>query len=279
METTLSDEKRDKMLERVRALIDKAENTDFVEEAEAFMNKAQELLTQYALDEAMLDLVDKNRADRDKVVTVVVRVGDPHAKARVSLLSSVARSNNVKIVLGGYTKSQTFDHYKDKYDDVIFADGPGGKKRTKNGALAYLTGFSRDVDATMLLFTSLMIQSTREFAHVEVPAYENKYTYYRHFILAYATTIGSRLMLAKRDAVKVAEAKAQETDTTILPVLADRQAQVDNEYERRWAGRLGKGRAQNYDYGRGGAAGAAAGKRADVGNVRVGAGGRRALGA
>jgi len=277
MADLLSDAARDKMLEKVRALMDKAEATNFAEEAELFMNKAQELLTRYALDEAMLDLVDKTRLNRDKIVTIIMRVGDPHAKARLQLLSAIGKSNDVKIVFGGYGKWAHLDAEEMKVDSVLFADEKD-KKRTKNGAIAYLTGFSRDIDATVLLFTSLMIQSTREFAKVEVPSYENKYTYYRHFILAFSSAVRTRLIKAKREAVKVAEADAQEKNETLLPVLVEREKQVQQEYERRWAGRLGKTRATHVDYGRGGHAGYAAGNRADVGNVRVGAGGRKALG-
>ena len=279
MTNVTADPKREAMLEKVRALIDKAEKTNFAEEAEAFMNKAQELLTKYAIDEAELDFLDKNREDRDKIITIVMRVSNPHAAARVALLAAVARSNNVKLVNGGVARWTDLEHFREKYDDVRYIDNTTGKKRSVEGALVYLTGFSRDIDATTLLFTSLMIQAAREFARLTIPSYENKLTYYKHFVLGFSSGVQSRLTKATEDAVTTAETKAQESGGSILPVLANRKAQVDAEFEARWGGRLSKGRSRRLDYSRGGGAGYAAGKRADVGNVKVQAGGRKALGA
>jgi hypothetical protein len=48
-------DKTAKMLERVRALLAKADSTDFPEEAAAFRAKADELMTAYAIDQFMVD--------------------------------------------------------------------------------------------------------------------------------------------------------------------------------------------------------------------------------
>lgn len=45
----------DKMLERVRALLAKADSTNFPEEADAFRAKADELMTAYAIEQWMID--------------------------------------------------------------------------------------------------------------------------------------------------------------------------------------------------------------------------------
>lgn len=50
-----------KMLERVRALLAKAESTTFPEEADAFRAKADELMTQYAIDQWMVDAAEAGR--------------------------------------------------------------------------------------------------------------------------------------------------------------------------------------------------------------------------
>jgi hypothetical protein len=51
----MTTETTQKMLERVRALLAKAEGTNFPEEAEAFRAKADELMTRFAIDSFMLD--------------------------------------------------------------------------------------------------------------------------------------------------------------------------------------------------------------------------------
>ncbi|MDP9441581.1 MAG: DUF2786 domain-containing protein, partial [Actinomycetota bacterium] len=44
----------DRILSRVRALLAKAESTEFAPEAEAFTEKAQELMARYAIDDPVL---------------------------------------------------------------------------------------------------------------------------------------------------------------------------------------------------------------------------------
>jgi hypothetical protein len=55
-----------KMLERVRALLAKADSTDFPEEAAAFRAKADALMTQYAIDQWMVDEAQAGTEARPK---------------------------------------------------------------------------------------------------------------------------------------------------------------------------------------------------------------------
>ena len=271
MEAT--NEKRERMLIKVRALMDKAEATEFPEEAKAFMETAQSLLTEYALDIDELMVIGEVNKLGDKIVTIAVRVSDPYSKTRAKLLHAVAQSNNCRVVMGSRSQSEWL-HTEVK--ETLYVDNPKTNKRSKAGVLVYITGFSRNVDASVLLFTSLLIQSTSEFARLDIPSYESKGTYYNHYLIGYTSAIGARLRAAQRNASKDAQAKAEEQGVDLLPVLVAREEQVNKEYEQTWQGKLGRGRQTHYNLGAGYGAGRQAAARADVGNARVGA--RRALG-
>ena len=53
--TTARSPNDERLFTRIRGLLSKAESSDFVEEADAFMAKAQELMTRYCIDRTMLD--------------------------------------------------------------------------------------------------------------------------------------------------------------------------------------------------------------------------------
>lgn len=268
----MEDAKRQQMLEKIQALLNKAESTDFPDEAAAFMAKAQELLTKHSLDEAELQALGKKHVD-DHVITIRIRVDDPHCQARGLVLSAVARANDCKVVRSDRTRNQ----YVKEADDLKFIR-PNSKKTMTWGMTFHITGFSRDVDAVVMTFTSLLIQLTREFAATKVPSHLNRMTFYREFVIGYSDSIRARLMEAKRQATKAATDSVKAQGGDLLPVLASRKAQVDAAFEQRWAGGLAAGRAGRVNYGSGWAAGQAAGQRADVGGPRVGGRGPAALG-
>jgi hypothetical protein len=66
----------EKVIERIRALLHKAERTDFPAEAESFMAKAQELMALHSIERAMLD-----HADRDEPAAIRIYLDDPYAAA------------------------------------------------------------------------------------------------------------------------------------------------------------------------------------------------------
>ncbi|TDB79311.1 DUF2786 domain-containing protein, partial [Micromonospora fluostatini] len=112
-----------RLLDRVRALLAKAESTNFPAEAEAYTAKAQELVTRHSLDEALLAA---RAGDATPVVPYARRVGvdHPHEKEKAALLDAVARANRCHTV--------------------------------SSPELAFSTvfGFDTDIDAVDLLYTS-----------------------------------------------------------------------------------------------------------------------------
>src|SRR4051794_1929180 len=77
-------DERERVLRRIRGLLAKAESTEFPEEAEALTAKAQELMTRYAVDAAVLDtaLLGTGVSSAGAVAARRVHVADPYVRAK-----------------------------------------------------------------------------------------------------------------------------------------------------------------------------------------------------
>ena len=128
----------DRVLRRIRGLLTKAESTEFPEEAEALTAKAQELMTRYAVDAALLE-VGQSPAEGRGVDTRRVHVRDPYVRAKMQLLAAVAEANDVRLVW------------------------------YSNLGIANLVGVRADVAAVELLFTSLLLQVAQALSAAEGP--------------------------------------------------------------------------------------------------------------
>jgi hypothetical protein len=89
-------ELNDGLLDKVRALLAKAEATPFDAEAEAFTNKAQELIARYRIDRALLDRA--NARERESPILRRVGVETPYVRAKYVLLSRIAEANHCQTV-------------------------------------------------------------------------------------------------------------------------------------------------------------------------------------
>jgi hypothetical protein len=184
-----------RVLEKVRALLAKAESTTFPEEAEALSAKAQELMARHAIDDAMVVTAD---GAGDVPGGLRLPVDDPYARAKSTLLSQVASANRCR---------------------SVWSPGLG---------FSTVFGFDGDLRFVDVLYTSLLVQATTAMvaAGSQVDGYGRSRTrsYRQSFLVAYATRIGERLRAA--DAAARAEA-AEEYGAALLPVLADRSTAVD----------------------------------------------------
>jgi len=180
-----------KVTQRVRALLAKAESTDFPEEAEAFTAKAQELIARHAIDQAMLEA----GADEPGLGAAGRRllVDDPYAKAKSLLLNEVVAANRCSSVW-----------HPDFSMSTVFGQ-PG------------------DLDAVELLFTSLLTQATAAMVTAGRTAgtQSRERSFRQSFLVAFASRIGERLRAAT--AMAVDDARARHGDS-VLPVLADSEA-------------------------------------------------------
>ena len=188
-----------RILDRVRALLAKAESTDFPEEAEAYTAKAQELMTRHRIDHALLAATT---GKRDQPASRRVVIDNPYEAAKTLLLQVVAEANTCRTVW------------------------------MKRFGLAAVVGFAPDLDATELLFTSLLVQATRAMtgAGSRTDAYGRSTTrsFRQSFLTAYASRIGERLNAASAEVGR--EAAASASAATLLPVLAARSDAVRDAF-------------------------------------------------
>ncbi|MFE0421938.1 DUF2786 domain-containing protein [Streptomyces sp. NPDC058953] len=182
-----------KALTRIRALLAKAEATDYPEEAEALSAKAQELAARYSVDAAAVSGAGGDAAGRAVPGACRIGVEPPYETAKAILLDAVAGANRCRAVWNG-----DFD-----FSTVV--------------------GYASDLDAVELLYTSLLVQGTAAMTRAEAAqragGRKRTKTFRQSFLMAYASRVGERLTAA-------ADAVAGAAPADLLPVLATRDVAV-----------------------------------------------------
>ena len=263
----MTDDQRIRQLEKIRGLLNQAESTTFPEEARAFTEKAQDLMTKYALSDYDLRKLDDASAP-DVVETREVKVQAPHTQAKGQIFTAAAAGNGCKVVFGhGDIKHERGPEYFDENGNSRRAYinlAPKDRYR-----VLYVTGFKRDIDNVEMLYTSLLLQATRELLTTERPPWENARTWNKSFYYGYGKEIKSRLADRRRTVAQDTVVVTEQGSHNLLPVLASRDAQVKAEHEARWKGQLRSIPAGRIGYNAYGA-GQKAGARANVGDPSVG---------
>jgi hypothetical protein len=224
----------DDVLRKVRALLAKAESSPFEAEAEMFIAKAQTLIADHSLADALRASRDGAASDGPDAIRLAIE--RPYDREKFALLGTVARANRARAILH---------------------DGLG---------LATVVGFTVDLEATELLFTSLLVQSSRAMRRhgSTTDEYGNSTTraFRRSFMVGFAGRIDQRLTAENQRAT--ARAAAAEPDAPLLPVLASRATAVDRRVDEIFPelSRMRPTRAR-FD-GSGYSAGVAAADRADL---------------
>jgi hypothetical protein len=230
------------LLERVRKLLAKAEDpTVTVEEAEAYNAKAAELIARHGIDAALLAATGRTP---DDVEHRVIAVENPYARDKAHLLTSVADS----------LRCQT-----------VHIQGPGRY-------VVRVYGFTTDLERVELLYTSLLLQATRELTHVRPDTWgESTAAYRRSWLAGFSSAVATRLHRAEQRAAAEQPSAADGTSTSL--VLRDRSALVADAVTADYP-RLRTMRRRDLT-GTGRSDGFASGARADLGAHRLD--GRRAL--
>ena len=200
IETTFRKTKDD-LADKVRKLLAKAEDPATTpEEAEAFTAKAQQMMTKYAIDLAMV--ADPATADRLLERDWVVE--GPYATHKVSIINAVARANDCR---------------------VLYAELPRGRKRI------YVVGFAGDVDWVETLTRSLEVQLAAALAAAvrAKPAGVHGRTYSVAFVQGFAVEISNRLHRARQAAVAEADAARRAAPSAAL-VLVAKAERVEEEF-------------------------------------------------
>ncbi|WP_264000341.1 DUF2786 domain-containing protein [Mycolicibacterium vanbaalenii] len=188
----------EKMLARVRALLAKAEATEYPDEAEALSAKAQALMVRHSWREAVAD------HDRGRAAVAAARriwIGNPYVAAKVALVQAVAQANRCRTVW------------------------------IKDLGCVVTVGSETDLDLVELLATSLLVQASRAMLvagrHHGVRGQTRTKSFRLSFLVAYAARIGERLSAASSSAT----AELQRDDR-LLPVLAARNRAADETFTR-----------------------------------------------
>ncbi len=153
-----------KKLATIRALLAKAEATEYAEEADTFTAKAQDLMTRYAIDEALL----ADPTEDIEIRSRRVHIDNPYAATKAQLLATVGKVNLVKTI----------------WDD--------------QHGIATIVGLPVDLDLAEMLFTSLLVQATKAMTEAGSVAegrhrLDRSPSFRRAFLLSYANRIGERL--------------------------------------------------------------------------------------
>ncbi|MGC0362753.1 hypothetical protein ABH922_000737 [Rhodococcus sp. 27YEA15] len=191
-----------KVLNRIRGLLAKAESTDYAEEAEVFTQKAQELMTRYAVDSALLH---RRSGISDTTVNARrIHLDNPYVKEKVHLLTEIGDSNRVRVVW---------------FSDL---------------ATATAVGTPVDLQQVDMLFTSLLVQATRamQFADSSNRGGSRTTSFRKGFLAGFASRIGHRLRTAETKATAEAAEAAAMAVADLLPILATTSEAVDAEFER-----------------------------------------------
>ncbi|MFB7905064.1 DUF2786 domain-containing protein [Kitasatospora sp. NPDC056076] len=226
-----------RMLARIRALLAKAESTEFPEEAEALTAKAQQLMAQHSIDDALLAAAG---ADRNTPAALRIGVDNPYEGPKTMLLDAVAAANRCRVVWA------------------------------KEFGFCTVIGFDGDLDGVELLYTSLLVQATHALNKAGSGKDSRSKAFRQSFLVAYAARIRERLTAATERATSAAAAgrhlredgteEQLLPDERLLPALAARSAAVDDEVGRLFP-KLVSQRVRVSD-GEGWAAGRAAADRA-----------------
>ena len=239
----------ERMLSRIRALLAKAEATEYAEEAEALSARAQELMAKYSIDQALL-AAESGR--KDAPAGRRIAVDNPYEAPKTSLLQAVATANRCRVVW------------------------------SKEVGLATVVGFEADLDAVELLFTSLLVQASAAmlYAGSRQDAYGRSRTraFRQSFLVSYAIRIGERLAHAAEHATQEAAAEQEAAagqpagavagagGTALVPFLAARERAVDDAVDEMFGDTLRRGRSVRVTDAEGWASGRAAADLASLHN-------------
>lgn len=232
----------DSILAKVRKILALAEDPAATEqEARTYTAKAAQLIADYGIDRALLA---QSRPGSDPVGDLVLTLEAPYAVDKADLLAAVARRLRCRAV-----------------QRTRWRDG-------RRELSLHLFGHDSDLERTEMLFTSLLLQAATALARTPVPPREHKAAFRRSWLAGFRMAVSDRLAEAERRAEAESADRFRASGTSAALVLADRSALVDSAVRDAYP-HLATVPARRLS-GAGGAEGWAAGRRADLGERRVG---------
>lgn len=247
----------DARLATIRALLAKAEATDFPDEAEAFTAKAAELMSRYAIDEATVWAADRTSGTPEHRSITLHRPYLIQKSVLVHEISSIFGCQSIRMMEGVSAPTEQ----------------------------VAIIGFSSDLDLVEAMVTSLMVQAATAMV-VDQPtglSSSSAAAFRRSHLMGFIDTAASRLRDRHQATIDERERAAgpgpgatsgagagPRSGSVPVPasmslVLADRADAVSEEFRRRFPhvrhARVSVGSSRD-----GRVAGQAAGRRADLGS-------------
>jgi hypothetical protein len=202
---------KEQVADKVRKLLAQAEDRSVTpEEAQSFTAKAQQLMTKYLIDLAMV----ADGGDATPLTELSWTVDGPYASHKIHLINAVARTNDCR---------------------SIYADLPRGRKRIQ------VVGYDTDVAWVETLSRSLEIQLLAALAgaaRAKPPGVHGR-TFAVAFMQGFIAEVVNRLHHARREAVATAQQAASESGapaasgggSSVALVLVAKSNRVDEEFK------------------------------------------------
>jgi hypothetical protein len=242
----LNTETSDRLLDRVRKLLAKAEDESVTPpEAQALTAKAAELMAKYGIDRALLAA---DRPETDKPGSRVLDIDNPWARVKAHLLCGLGSALRCQCIL---------------------------LSSTSPGTRIHVFGYASDIERTDVLYTSVLIQMWHGLIGAQIPDWaRSPRAWRRSWLLGFATAVISRVRAAEYAAASQATAPAAGGSSRTALVLADRALVIRRNAEQAYP--LTRTARLTYS-GTGYRDGYAQGQRADIGGSRIAPGRGRAL--
>lgn len=231
-----------RLVDRVRKLMAKAEASAHPHEADAFAQKAADLVARHRIDPQQLAAA---AAGTEELAIRKILLGrGAYVRGRLALLMAVADAHDAKVVFGSRPE----------------------------GTTAYVAGYAIDLDVVEVMYQSLHAQMASQMANERRSTAAATQRFRRSFMFGFADRVGRLLSETRR----VVERDAPPTPSgTSAPAVPDRSRRVEEFLEESF-GRVRTARSAAGAELRGWSAGAAAADGVDVGRRRFQ--GRRAIG-
>lgn len=223
--------------------MDKAAATANAHEADAFSRKAAELVARHRIEPA--SLAD---CDADELVIREISLGrGAYVRGRLLLLTAVAGAHDAR---------------------VVFASTP-------TGTVAYVAGYSSDLDVVEVMYASLHAQAAAQMSSVRRSTGAATQRYRRSFLFGYADRVAESFDQVRRAAESAGPRSVRVDGAGHFVARVERGRRVE-EFMGQHFGRVRTARSAAGAEITGWNAGSDAAARADIGRVRLG--GRKSLG-
>jgi hypothetical protein len=180
------------MVAKIRALLAKAESTEFPDEADAFMGKAQALILKHHIEQSEL-------APEARDGVIVVSIPLDASRVNLALWIAVAETNSVAFLT----------------------------MRGNGANTGILTGFPADISFVQSLYASLVFQREAALFRAYRPLFINAKSFNHSFRAGYAQRVADRLVAARRR--NVAESQPG-TDLVLADVRSRVEAKVADAF-------------------------------------------------